>query len=181
VAVPRRNGIAGQDSRQLKAREPRRKVMISARVRVAGIWGDACILDISTRGLLIQAAESPPRGTYLDIRRGQHAIVARVIWAEDRRFGVCTQDTLAVDAIIRQPDASTLQQAESAAAQPAADRRHSPRGTEVRHEASRILSRTIEFSVVALFAGSLAVVAYSTVSQALWRPLAQLSSTMTAN
>lgn len=162
----------------MRNREPRRKVMLNARMRVAASWNKVCILDITTRGLLIQAAEPPARGTYLDLHRGQHAIVGRVVWVENHRFGVRTQDRLPVDEIIHPPDPSIAQLAGAVATEAAAERRASPHGAQARHEASRMLSRSIEFAVVLLFAASAGVMAFSSVGQALGRPLAQLSATL---
>ena len=146
-------------------------------MRVGATWGDVCILNISTRGLLIHAAKPPPRGTYLDVHRGHYAMVARVVWAGDNRFGVCTQDPLPVEAIIRQPDASAVEAACSGAPSPVAERRRQAGAkAQARHESSRMLSRSMEFGIIALFAATAAVGAYSAVSEALWRPLGELSS-----
>lgn len=162
----------------MRSREPRRKVMLNARMRVAATWNDVCILNISTRGLLVQAAEPPARGTYLDLHRGQYAMVGRVVWVEDHRFGVRTQDALPVDEIIHPGDPSIAQLAAAVATEAALDRRASPRAARARHEASRMLSRSIEFAVVALFGAAVGVTAFSSVGQALGRPLAQLSATL---
>lgn len=61
-------------------------------MRVEGRWTDVCIRDISSRGLLVQAAVAPVRGDYIEIFRADRAIVGRVVWNKDRRFGVQTQD-----------------------------------------------------------------------------------------
>src|SRR5512141_1251257 len=90
----------------MKAREPRRKVMLKARLRIGAAWRDACILDLSTRGLMIQANEPLRGGSYIEIRRGQHVIIARVMWTRDRRCGLLTQDPLSTEAIIAEPDRS---------------------------------------------------------------------------
>ena len=73
-------------------------------MRVGAAWHDVCILDISSRGLALQTADPPPRGSYLEVRRGRHVIVARVVWADQQRLGVLSQDPLAIDAIIGEPD-----------------------------------------------------------------------------
>ncbi len=163
---------------QLKTREPRRKVMLNARMRVASTWNDVCILNISTRGVLIQAAEPPARGTYLDLHRGQHAIVGRVAWVEDQRFGVHTQDVLAVEAIIDPGNPAIARLVCVIATEAALERRASPRAAQARHQASRMLSRSLEFAVVGLFGAVLGLAAFNSVGEALGRPLAQLSATI---
>lgn len=177
---PRRRGLAARktDGLELRTREPRRKVMLNARMRVAATWNHVCILNISTRGLLIQAAEPPALGTYLDVHRGQQAIVGRVVWVEGHRFGVRTQDALPVEAIIHPGDPSIARLAGELATEAALVRRASPRAAQARHEASRMLSRSIEFALVALVAAAAGVTAFISVGQALGRPLAQLSATL---
>jgi hypothetical protein len=159
----------------MKAREPRQKVMIKARMRVSATWNDVCILNISARGMSLQAAAPPPRGTYLEVRRGAHEILARVVWVNHHRFGVRTQESLDVDAVINQPDRSAAP-ALAIAAGVVPDRRRAPRSLAERHECSRMLSRAMEFAVIGIFAASAAVAAFGTVSGALERPLAQVSA-----
>ena len=49
----------------MKQREPRRKVMLSARLRQEVGWSDANILNVSSRGLLLHGTIRPARGSYL--------------------------------------------------------------------------------------------------------------------
>ncbi len=148
--------------------------MINARMRIGASWNDVCILNISPRGLAMQAAAPPPRGTYLELRRGEHEIMACVMWATDHRFGVRTQDLLVVDDIIHQPN-------RSAATSPGAetnDRRGTQRNSAERHESSRMLSRAMEFAVLGVFAVSAAVVTFGTVVEALQQPLADATAAL---
>ena len=84
----------------MKAREPRRKVLVRTRVRSGATWYDASILNISSRGMMLQAAKPPVHGSHLELRRGALIIVARVMWCESRRFGVKTQDELPIQALV---------------------------------------------------------------------------------
>lgn len=77
-------------------------------MKAAADWHDACILNISSRGMLLQAAEPPVRGSYLEIRRGPFVIVARVMWAKSHRFGVKSQDVLPIDAIVHDVEAPVV-------------------------------------------------------------------------
>ena len=72
----------------MTAREPRLKVLVRARIKAGATWHDACILNISSRGMLMQAGVPPVRGSYLEIRRGPVLVVARVMWTKQHRFGV---------------------------------------------------------------------------------------------
>lgn len=83
-----------------KPREPRQKVVIPARMRVGNSYSDVCIRDISSRGMMLQAASPPSPGTYIEILRAAHTVVARVIWSGDRRFGIRAQDRMDIAAIV---------------------------------------------------------------------------------
>lgn len=113
--------LAGTDKR----RDARRKVLIPARMKQGVGWSDICIRDLSARGLLVQASAPPVRGTYVEIRRGVHIIVAKVAWSKGPYFGLTSQDRLPVDALILQPQSA----ASAGAAQDNAkvDRRATPR------------------------------------------------------
>ena len=152
--------------------------MINARMRIGASWNDVCILNISARGLSMQAAAAPPRGTYLEIRRGDHEIMACVIWANDHRFGVRTQDLLVIDDIIHQPNRLAASPAGAAAGIPILDRRRSRCGSAERHEISRMLSRSMEFAVMGMFVASAALVTFDFVADALQRPLADASAAL---
>lgn len=149
--------------------------MIKARMRTGASWNDVCILNISPRGLSMQASAPPPRGTYLEVRRGDYEITACVMWVNHHRFGVRTQDVLAVDHIINQSDGSG---AAPSPIGPIPERRRLQRSPAERHESSRMLSRAMEFTVMGLFAGAAAVLTVSTVAEALHRPLAKASAAL---
>ena len=144
-------------------------------MRIGASWNDVCILNISPRGLSMQAAAPPPRGTYLEVRRGEHEITACVMWVNHHRFGVRTQDVLAIEYIINQPDRSAARASPDGSI---AERRQFQRSTAERHESSRMLSRAMEFAVMGVFAASAAVVTFSTVAEVLQRPLADASAAL---
>lgn len=62
-----------QELLRLKPREPRRNVMIKARMRVGPSWSDALILNLSSKGLMVRSDRPPSRGSYLEIRRGPYS------------------------------------------------------------------------------------------------------------
>lgn len=61
-------------------------------------------------------AAPPPRGSYVEVRRGTYVVVGRVVWSSSDGFGLFAQDTIVLSALT----AST-----TAAAQ--GDRRAEPR------------------------------------------------------
>lgn len=154
-------------------REPRRKVLIRARMRAGHAFVDVCIRDISSRGMLIQGSSSPPRGAYVEIFRGRWSMVARVVWSKDRRFGVVTQDRMDVDAVVEQaanPGAQPAPGASagSAAACPPAERRRAPRPDPRQNlEASRRRSAAMEFLFVIGCGAAAAVAVASAVHDRL--------------
>ncbi|MEQ7874591.1 hypothetical protein ABDK56_11365 [Sphingomonas sp. ASV193] len=133
----------------MKAREERQKVLIRARLCCDGRWSDACIVNLSSRGLGLQAADPPGRGTYVEIRRGLHVIVARVTWSNGRRFGAAARDRIAVASLIR----DSAPPAEVAA--PVGERRAAA-GVAVRAEQSRLAGRSLEYAATAAVGAVLA-------------------------
>ena len=159
----------GPISRVPKQRETRRSVVLPARLRADRGWGDACILNLSSKGMLVYSAAEASPGAYIELRRGTHAIVARVVWRSNNRMGLCSQDLLPVDEVIR---GSPLQQART----PELGIQVAVRRTERRYESSRARARTVQFLSITLVAAALASVAYATVAETLSRPLAQVAS-----
>ena len=164
----------------MKTREPRRSVVIHARMRSDTLWVDVCIRNISSRGLLVQAAGPPPRGTYVEIFRARHVIVGRVVWTKGRRFGIHTQDRLDIGAIIEEP---ALPKATRGMATPggrSADRRPDSRRSSAaevaqRLERSRRMSATLQFGAIISCGVVAAVVMASVVQDTLSRPLESIA------
>ena len=164
----------GSDS-LVKPREPRLKVMIAGRMRAGTSWRDICILNISSRGLLLQGSAPEQRGSYVEVHRGRHVIVARVVWTSGHRFGVYTQAPLQIEQIIELPDAPA--DPARALADAPADRRCSRR-LDDRHNRSRYASRAIEFGFLILLGASAAVILYDSTRRALANPLGQVATAL---
>jgi hypothetical protein len=147
--------------------------MIKARMRAGASWSDACILNMSSRGMLVHAPSAPSRGSYLEIRRGSYVIVARVVWANDNRFGVRTQEIVPADDLIRNPDAEA--QASNSPSSGFVERRAVPRQ---KHEASRWRARAIEFGTFALLGGIAATMILGAMGELLARPLALVETAL---
>jgi hypothetical protein len=160
----------------LKQREHRQKVMIRARMRSGVSWHDVCILNLSRRGLGIQAAEPPQRGAYVEIRRGKHVILARVMWTRGHRAGLHSQSLIFVRSLVRDEPANDG--GHSATAYPAVDRRREPRAMRQRHERSRLAGRAMEFACIGLAASALGLTIVATIEQALARPIAQVRAAL---
>jgi hypothetical protein len=142
-------------------RELRRRVVLPARMRTESSWCDACILNISSRGMMIHVGRGAPQGDMIELRRGHHVIVARVVWRNGSRAGLHSDDRLPVDEILSLSQAPALQ---LTAAGAFAERRRQPRRE---HERSRWRGRLFEFASVAVVGGSFAVTIFSLVEEAL--------------
>jgi hypothetical protein len=108
----------------MKKREPRRRVMLPARMRLDGRWIDVSIRNLSSRGMQITAQQPVDRGAYVEIRRGRHVVIGRAVWRQGDSFGLQAQDRIDLDGITDRPEAT-------AALQPngAPERRWRPRPT----------------------------------------------------
>ena len=138
--------------------------MIPARLRMGALWTDACILNISSRGLMIQATRAAAEGNLIELYRGDHVIVARVVWRSGMRAGLRAEDRIPVEEIMSLGDTAGLQL--TAGARPPYERRKRPRS----EEQSRHVGRMFEFASVAIIGASLATAAYGMVEEALGRP-----------
>lgn len=165
----------------MKPREPRRDVLIQARMRVGGSRCDVCIRNISSRGLLVQAATAPSRGAYVEIFSGPHTIVGRVVWQKNRRFGIQTQDRLDVSMVIelsaRLPNARDLRSAARLSGRCRSDR-PARTAAEVaqRLERSRRMSAALEFGCLAACGAAAAALTVSVVFETFSRPLESVAS-----
>jgi hypothetical protein len=159
----------------LKPRENREKVMVRARMRVDASWQDVCILNVSLHGLGIQAARPPGRGSYVEIRRGTHVVIARIAWTKGHRAGLRSQDPIAIRPLLSD---QTAAQPSTPGLQPAVERRRSTRPPAEAHESSRQMGRAAEFACFGVFACALGLAAYGTVEASLAKPLQQISKAL---
>lgn len=154
----------------LKAREPRQKVMLPARMRVGSAYVDVCIRNISSRGMMLQAASPPPPGTYVEVLRAANNIVGRIVWAKDRRFGVHISDRVNVAIFVNQTVSATPRSADQERRSPDRPRAVSSGSVNLAQqtERSRRLSRAMEFGLLvgcgAVAAFLLAGIAYDVMA-----------------
>lgn len=147
-------------------------------MRADGCWSEVCVLNIGERGVGLQASASPVRGTYVEICRGAHVLIGCVAWSNGRRFGVRTQDQIAIEEIIAEPHLSTAKGDGAPRGRPAFERRAAPRPMAERGERSRHAGRALEFTFVAILGVSAAFVAFETVHQAFAKPMSTVTATL---
>ncbi|NJC33649.1 hypothetical protein GGR88_001123 [Sphingomonas jejuensis] len=161
----------------LRPREARRKVLIPSRMRLGADWVDVCIHNMSSFGMLVGGDDAPAAGSYVDIRRGTHVIIGRVVWRKDRFFGVRTQDRLDIDSIVNEPRLAKRPQAQQT---PAERRTQSRLLAEAviadRVEKSRKLSSALQFGLMVLAGLAVSAIAATEVYEVLAKPFASVGS-----
>jgi hypothetical protein len=77
-----------------KPRDRRQRIIVPARMNAGGRELPVMILNVSQRGVLASSSTPPPRGHYVEIRKGGVVIIGRVAWSGNQVFGVRTQDDI---------------------------------------------------------------------------------------
>ena len=144
--------------------------MLPARMRSSVGWSDACILNISSRGLMVHATCSALEDGLVELWHGDHAITARVVWREGARAGLRAEESIPLDAMLGLCPSSMLQ---PAAREPGVDRKR-PRT----YEHSRLRARGFEFASAAVIAAVLAFGFSFWVGEALAQPLAAVQAAL---
>jgi hypothetical protein len=157
-----------------RPRELRRRVVLPARLRSGAMWSDICILNISSRGLMVQSARVGSEGSQVELYRGSHVIIARVVWREGARAGLQADDRVPVEEILCADGA--------ASARLTVQGRPLERRRVVRRPAvdSRLKGRAIEFVAVGMITVCLAGGAWALVETAFAKPIAMVDMSMRA-
>ena len=143
--------------------------MLPARMRTSAGWSDACILNLSSRGLMVHANFSALAGGDVEVWHRELAISARIVWREGGRAGLEAEDRIPVEEILSIASSASLQV--SAAAR-GAERRKRRRT----HDDSRVLGRSVEFVSIAVITVALALGFSSLVGRALALPLGSVTT-----
>ena len=155
--------------RNQKPRELRRRVVVPARLRDGASWSDACILNISSRGLMIHTGRPVRCGSEVELCRGEHMILARVVWRDGGRAGLRAKERVPIEEIVMSGHAAALQLAAANG-----ERRRRPRP----EDSSRLRGRAIEFAGLLAVVVTLAAGGISMVEAAFARPMAAVASTL---
>ena len=156
-----------------RPRELRRRVVLPARLRTGAQWSDACILNISSRGMMIHSGRAGPAGSTVELRRGEHVIIARVMWRDGARAGLHADERLPVDEILSLSQSNSLRLVASEGA--IIDRRKQPRGEK---GDARLAGRAMEFIGVGAIILCLALGVWAMAQQAFTRPLAEVQAAL---
>ena len=126
-------------------------------------WSDACILNISSTGLMVYSDGAAEPGHTVELRRGGQLVIARVVWRRNQRMGLASHDPVPVEDII---SSETADAARTTAEGFHVERRRQPRDPEK----SRQTGRAFEFLSLAVAGTLLAGAAGAFVYDALVRP-----------
>jgi len=158
----------------VRKREPRRKVLVRARMRSGDAWGDVTIHNMSSRGLLAAADVDCRPGTVVEIRRIHHIIVGRVVWQNGGYFGLRTQDAIDMDGIVAARPPAEKPGAGDAGDRRAAHRR--PASTAEREASSRRFAAAFQFACLIVAVCVAALIVAQQVGGVLSRPFATIGA-----
>lgn len=147
-------------------------------MRSDGVWSDVRIRNASSRGMMVETAEPPERGAYIEIRRGALVVIGRVAWSRSGRFGFRSQDKINVDALM----AHASQNPRAAARQDEShERRKDPSrlGETLKGEArSRQIASALQYAALGGGAIIAALIAASLVGEVLSRPFQSIANAL---
>ena len=158
-----------------KPRELRRRVILPARMRTPAGWSDACILNVSSRGLLVHSVRVPEAGSTVELRHLDCAIVARVVWRDGAKAGLQAEAPIAVNEIL------SLSQSETLSLNTPGDRFVDRRARPRTHEDNRIRARSAEFVSIAFIGIWLAGGLFVLVQEAFATPMAYVEAALSAD
>lgn len=150
--------------RPINTREPRQKVLIWARMRNGSQREDVRIVDLSGGGLCLFGANSLRRGEYVELSRGCHSIVGRVVWSDCQKLGLVAQEKIPLEALVNYPDRLVELQRDAVNARATLPHVKLQDG-------SRFIARAIQTSALALAGACAALLIGSLVQAAFARPM----------
>ena len=150
----------------MKAREPRTKVLLPARMRWEGPWVAASVRNLSGHGMMLCSAAVPPIGTYVEVQVASQTITARAVWSADHTCGLLSRERLEVSRFLAPQSAGRRS---AAAVDPMrAAWRHEHNDPRKSAERNRTISNLFQYCtaglVAAAVAGSLGWEVYKTLS-----------------
>ena len=137
-------------------------------------WSDACILNISSGGLLVYSAGNAQPGTHVEIRRGGSLIIANVVWRKNQRIGLCSHHPVPIQDVIENETLAAIVATDSPVL---VERRKQPRSADN----SRFKARAMEFAATAAVGIVLAASAAICVAEALSKPIAAVEASLAAH
>lgn len=158
-------------------REPRISMMLPVRIRLDSGWADARIRNVSSRGVLLQLDNPPPKGSYIEIRRRDVVIIGQVRWLGQDCCGLRTQDKVPIEHLKANKDGPV---SANGNAQAFVDRRATARVMSPQEAAEQNRIKALVFQRMMLIAAGAggAILLASLMFDALQKPFAVIAQTL---
>lgn len=161
-----------------RPREDRKSVRIGVRVRTDAGWIDATVHNVSNRGLLLHSLRPLRRNDFIEVARGRHRIVGRVVWSQGAGCGMRTQDQIDIAGLLGKPGVPAPAQEHSKTPQMAA--RGPVRTSEEQAQASRALGQSFERLMILVVGAAVSMLAAGSAYEALASPLHEVEMALGA-
>ena len=165
-----------------KPRDRRQRIIVPALMNVGGRELPVMILNVSQRGVLASSSTPPPRGHYLEIRKGGVVIVGRVAWSGKQAFGVRTQDDIDFPRLTGIRSAGIPDNAAKVSAKDRAAllRRTDKAGSLSAYDQSRILASRTTYVASVIVSCAIAAAAGALAYEMLSKPIAAIHEALSS-
>ena len=145
--------------------------MLPTRMRTSAGWGDACILNVSSRGLLIYSNRAAPADGQVELRHGEYLIAAHVVWRNGQRIGLAVEERLPVEEIVTLACSAGLTAVTLNG--PPRERRFERINSD-----SRIRSRALQFGSMVLIGAVFSIMVVSLMDEAFAGPMDRIAAAL---
>lgn len=114
-------------------------------------WVDVSIQNLSSRGLMAKTRADVTQRSYVEIRRGDHIVVGRVVWCRGGAFGLRSQDRIDITGMVggaRSGASSTASPEAMRTERRAGTRNDTPHPSARRADRSRLFARRLELVAI---------------------------------
>ncbi|MBW8783111.1 MAG: PilZ domain-containing protein [Novosphingobium sp.] len=167
----------GSQTTTQPAREPRRVVLLQAKLFTDAGNCDATICNVSLNGLMAKCESPPRRGAYVELRYAEGSIVGRVMWSQGSRFGLRSRDKIEI-ARLRGKDEGGAQR--GSFGKVVAPLRQPLSAAEI-EERSRQTSRLFEWVMIAIAAAGAAGMGAGLIYSAIATPMEKAQAALSGN
>lgn len=142
---------------------------IRTRVNLGVHWADARVVNISSRGMLLHCAGPLPIGAKVEIRQGEHAVSARVVWRQGQRSGLQCHSGIAISEWLAACEAPLSERREQ---------RPRPSTRLSGAERSQVIARKLEFLAVMVIALAISGSVAALAATAILKPIAAIQAAL---
>ena len=161
-----------------KPREERKVVLVTCRLRHDTGWSDMTICNLSSRGMMAKCDDPPPRGAFVEVRRGPVVIVGQVRWSHSTHLGIHAQERIDIPTLLgKEAENGPAGADRRAGSRGAAEAKAKPSAADLA-ERSRRWGRLFDWAVLAVAGVAAAVLLVTQMHAILAAPLAQVRSAL---